>query len=190
MQELFSGQCRLELGVIPPQLIPAFETIMAAIPAKRALVDVYGKTHESPRYTQAYGRSYTYSGHDHAALPIPTWLQVIIDWATAVAGCRYNSALVNWYLDGNHYIAAHSDDERELVPGGSIFTCSFGEVRKFRLRPKDKSADPVDFEMPHGSYLIMLPPTQTYCTHEIVKVAGEKGRTLGTRVSITLREFK
>lgn len=189
MQELFEGRCRLLTGMIPQGLVPPREILMGCVPERPALVTLYGKTHESPRFTQAYGRSYTYSGQEHHALPVPDWLQVLMDWAAGVAGCAYNSALVNWYMDGNHYIAPHSDDERPLVPGGSVFTCSFGETRKFRLRPKDHSSKPVDYDPPHASYLVMLPPTQTHCTHEIVKVSGEKGKALGPRVSVTFRAF-
>lgn len=102
----------------------------------------------------------------------------------------FNMALVNWYLNGEDYIAAHSDDERQLVPGEPIACFSFGATRKFHLRPKDgmvarKGAQKVDLMVEDGSLLIMGGECQRTHTHSIPVSKKVKD----SRISITLRKF-
>ena len=48
---------------------------------------------------------------------------------------NFNGILVNHYCDGNQYIGAHSDDEKELGTNG-VVSISYGSERKFRIREK------------------------------------------------------
>ena len=50
-------------------------------------------------------------------------------------GTNYNGILINKYIDGNDYIGAHGDDEKNL-DAGDVIAISYGAVRKFRIRDK------------------------------------------------------
>jgi alkylated DNA repair dioxygenase AlkB len=189
-EEYFDGRCVISRCLVPDNVLPQVSDIMEACPGIPYKVTVHGKTFDSPRFTQAYGHDYNYSGQDHPAHPIPAWLEPTMEWARGVHGVPFNSALINWYMNGHHYIAPHSDKEGPLAPESPIATISLGQIRKFRLRLKgNKEIEPLDINLPSTSCLVMHHPTQTHCTHEIVKVSGEKGAALGPRVSITLRVF-
>jgi alkylated DNA repair dioxygenase AlkB len=47
----------------------------------------------------------------------------------------FNGILINKYNDGNDYISAHSDDEKNLDIVG-VVAISFGAIRTFRIRDK------------------------------------------------------
>lgn len=178
-------------------------------PTERSIIRVYGKSHEMRRWNQSYGRSYAFSGQVAQAAPeTPELVQRCIDLVnaretkedskeeeeTTMTKKRartekpvYNMALVNWYRDGNDVIRAHSDDERELVPGEPIACFSFGATRKFHLRPKKTTQGGIsaDLLLEDGSLVIMGGDCQRTHTHSI----PEAKRVRETRVSVTVRKF-
>ena len=89
-----------------------------------------------PRWQQAYGRDYAYSGNVNRALPIPAILEPLLDWARTVCDARLNGLLLNWYdAERAHRIGAHRDSIVGLVEGSPIVTISLGATRIFRLWP-------------------------------------------------------
>lgn len=180
-------------GRIPPNVCPDFDTLLCQKPEALGSVVIFGKPVATPRYTAHYLRPYTYTGAVHDAEPLPDELKPILDWANetfaAVGKKLYNQALVNYYMDGNHYIGKHSDDERQMARGSSVFSASFGQSRIFRIRNKKTRKIVQDIEMSHGTYIVMCGDMQKEFTHEVPKVMGEKGKKMKTRINVTFRSF-
>ena len=97
-------------------------------------VKIHGKEVLTPRWQQAYGANYRYTGSLQNALPIPMELTPFQKWSQDHIDLRLNGLLLNWY-DGaqKHYIGAHRDDGRDLVDGSPIVTISIGEERYLRM---------------------------------------------------------
>ena len=72
-----------------------------------------------------------------------------------------------------------------MVVGAPIVTISFGETRRFRLRPPKGQSGLLDFEAADGAVFVMPYDTNLAWTHEVPKEAKRRGR----RISITLRAF-
>jgi alkylated DNA repair dioxygenase AlkB len=139
-----------------------------------------------PRWQQAYGRDYRYSGNVNRALPIPELLQPFLAWARAAIDARLNGLLVNWYDAAlAHRIGAHRDSIAGLVEGAPIVTVSIGAGRAFRLWPA-KGKGFVDFEAVHGSVFVLPWETNRTVKHGVPHRAGDSGR----RISVTARAFQ
>jgi alkylated DNA repair dioxygenase AlkB len=137
-----------------------------------------------PRWQQAYGRDYRYSGGVNRALPIPPLLEPYLAWAREQLDARLNGLLLNWYdADLRHYIGPHRDSVAGLVEGAPIVTISLGAPRWFRLRPKGGAL--VDLRATDGAVFILPWETNLNVKHEVPHRAGDVGR----RISITLRAF-
>lgn len=118
-------------------------------PAERSVIKIAGKLVTVPRYDQAYGRAYTFSGANHEARELPPLLQPYMDFANQCCatmlkrdyeGRLFNMCFVNWYEDGHHYIGWHSDDERQLYKNKYgetlVFSISLGQQRRFLMKPR------------------------------------------------------
>jgi alkylated DNA repair dioxygenase AlkB len=131
------------------------------------------------------GCSYTYSGvKKHPKAWTPELLQIKAE-IEKLAGCIFNSCLLNLYHNGEEGMGWHSDDEKELDPKAPIVSVSFGASRKFAFKHKiDKTKAVIILE--NGSVLIMHPPTQEYWSHSLVttKLATP------ARINLTFRSIK
>src|SRR5215831_20872994 len=132
------GQHGVWMGRLPPGLCwcsAQFDAFWAFHPEKFHEVRMFGRRVVVPRWSEAYGQDYWYSGTLHRAVPIPHSLAPLLAWSKIEVDERLNGVLVNWY-DGSlgHRIGPHRDAEKELVVGAPIITISFGETRTFRLR--------------------------------------------------------
>jgi alkylated DNA repair dioxygenase AlkB len=192
-RRLVRGEAWLDACRLPEELLSVpFMNLWRLHPPEKGRVFVHGEK-ETPRWQQSYGADYWFSGLMHKAAPVPALLQPFVNWTNALGYGAFQQVLVNWYQDGHHYIGAHSDDERQLVPQSPIVTISLGQTRKFRLRPKRRVDDEdafTDLLVHNGDVLVMGGTFQKDLTHEIVKVSGKKGAALGARISITLRQFR
>lgn len=178
---------RLFVGKLPPDLRAThdqFETLWAMHPAAYHQILMHGKMVATPRWQQAYGKDYHYTGQVNNALPIPPLLQPLLAWCQSLDK-RLNGLLLNWY-DGarGHYIGKHRDSTRHLEPNSPIVTISLGDSRTFRLQPY-KGTDWQDFEAADGVVFVMPSATNQAWTHEITK----SKRCLGRRISVTARAF-
>ncbi|VVU94347.1 2OG-Fe(II) oxygenase superfamily [seawater metagenome] len=164
-----------------------FEILWNLHPEEKGKVKIMGKQLETPRWQQAYGISYSFSGTVNNALPIPPMIQKFIDWANLKEDSDdiFNMALVNWYLNGDHYIGHHSDDERQLIKESSIYCFSFGADRDFILKNKTTKEN-TKICLNDNSLIIMGGKCQKTHTHSIPKRKKINDR----RISITLRKFK
>lgn len=179
-----------------------FDELWALHPAQYGQVKLYGKTLDTPRWQQAYGQPYRFSGMDHAALPMPAQVQPLLDYANSLSqytskehgGGPFNMALLNWYEDGAHHIGYHRDDESTMrkTPQGEtlVFSLSFGAQRPLSLRPYNNGpGKALKLEQPNNSALVMGGLCQRTHQHAILKVSGKKAQQMGKRINVTFRQF-
>jgi hypothetical protein len=77
---------------------------------------MHGRPIKTPRWQQAYGADYHYTGRTNAALSVPAILEPLHHWARQAIDDRLNGLLLNWY-DGalGHYIGPHHDSTKKMV---------------------------------------------------------------------------
>jgi alkylated DNA repair dioxygenase AlkB len=175
-------------GKLPPELMQSpegFDALWAIHPDGFHEISMYGRSVKTPRWQQAYGEDYAYTGRVNRALPVPPSLAPLLAWSQATFDARLNGLLLNWYdaADG-HYIGKHRDSTQNMVEGAPIITVSYGAARTFRLRPWRRTGV-VDFETFDGSVFAMPYDTNRAFTHEVLHTASSVGR----RISVTLRAF-
>jgi alkylated DNA repair dioxygenase AlkB len=163
-----------------------FEKVWRLHPKEHAVIRMLGRPVKIPRWQQAYGVDYHFSGEVNKALPVPSLLAPLITWSKEAIDNRLNGLLLNWY-DGSlgHYIGRHRDSVTNMVTGAPIVTISFGEERIFRLRQWGvrNQVPPIDFHLTNGSAVVMPYETNRAFTHEVPALRKWQGR----RVSVTLR---
>nr|WP_314862586.1 alpha-ketoglutarate-dependent dioxygenase AlkB [uncultured Undibacterium sp.] len=146
-----------------------FECLMKTIAWENDQAFIYGKLILTKRKVAWYGDKefeYTYSNRTKCALP---WTAELIALKTIVeerTGERFNSCLLNLYLDGTEGMAWHSDAEKDLKKNGAIGSLSFGAERKFAFKHKE-SKDIVSLVLAHGSLLVMKGTTQSHWLHRL-----------------------
>jgi alkylated DNA repair dioxygenase AlkB len=99
-----------------------------------------------------------------------------------LTGVSFNSCLLNLYHDGEEGMAWHSDDEKELAPGGAIASLSFGAERRFLFRHRG-TKETVELSLAPGSLLVMRGATQDRWLHSLPKMK----RVRRPRVNLTFR---
>lgn len=182
--------CEFFAGDLPTQLVwdaELFNHIWTMHPADKPRIHLHGRRVEIPRWQQAYGRDYHFSGQNSPALPIPEVLQPLHEWARSEIDERLNGLLLNWYDGPGHYIGPHRDSRKNMIPGAPIVTVSFGETRVFRLsRVLDNQKRIVDFPASNGSIFVMPYATNLVWKHGVPKST----RYVGRRISVTVRAFE
>ncbi len=131
---------------------------------------------KTPRWQQAYGADYHYTGRTNKALPVPPLLEPLIRWPQEIIDGRLHGMLLNWY-DGtlNHYIGKHRDSTKDMVQGAPIVTVSLGEEHIFRLRPW-KGSGKRDIAASRGTVFVMPFDTNLHWTHEVPHVSERLAR--------------
>ena len=179
---LYVGELPDELRLSPSQ----FEELWKLHPDEYHEIKMHGRLVKTPRWQQAYGADYHYTGRVNKALPLPEVLQPYLDWSRDAVDERLNGVLLNWYDgDKGHYIGKHRDSTKNMVQGCPIVTISLGQERVFRLRPWKKTGL-LDFPATDGRVFVMPYDTNLAWTHEVPKSATQVGR----RISITVRGFE
>lgn len=171
----------LLLGRVPESLAARdFDALWALHPDTFHLVRGNIPT---PRWSQAYGHDYRYSGSINRAAPLAQEFAPFLDWGQEAIDRRLNGMLVNWYdLDRGHYIGAHKDSPVGLLEDAPIVTISLGVARTFRLRRRSRR---VDVPVEHGTVVVLPASVNRRWDHQVPKAKGE-----GRRISITLRAFE
>jgi len=162
-----------------------FDQLWALRPTERSQIRLYGKTYDVPRRQRSYGRDYTFAGTSHPAASMPPPLQAFMRWSGTLELGTFDQLMVNWYADGNDCIAAHADDEPQLVVGAPIVTVSLGATRTFRVRDAATRKLVRDVPATHGKVLVMCGAFQQELKHEIPRTA----RVMAPRISLTFRQF-
>jgi alkylated DNA repair dioxygenase AlkB len=175
-------------GRLPEDLLvddARFGELWLLHPPEYHQIKIHGRLVATPRWQQAYGADYHYTGRVNEALSVPDNLRPFLTWAREHVHPRLNGILLNWYEGAlGHYIGAHRDSTVNMIDGAPIVTISFGEERVFRLRPW-KGRGHRDFRTFPGSVFVMPFETNLRWTHEVPKGAKYRNR----RISITLRAF-
>lgn len=186
--ELDDGH-RFFVGRLPAAMLPdaaAFEALWALHPDDYHVIQMHGRPVETPRWQQAYGADYHYTGRTNAALPIPAVLDPLHAWARHAVDERLNGLLLNWYdATLGHYIGSHRDSITNMVDGAPIVTVSLGEDRVFRLSQPRRKVH-VDFLARDGTVFVMPYDTNRAWYHAVPRRARYHGR----RISVTLRAFR
>lgn len=166
--------------------LDSFESLWALHPPDFHPIKMGGRWVQTPRWQQAYGADYRYTGHVNRGLPIPEALAPILTFVRTEIDARLNGLLLNWYdAERGHYIGPHRDTIRDLVRGAPIVTVSLGATRTFRLRRYQQKRERVDLTADDGSVLIIPFGANRRWTHEVPLFARDRGR----RISITVRAF-
>lgn len=195
-REKMSSYSWLDIGYLPENLLAAensYETLWNLHPDNHHEVIMYGKPVPIPRFQQAYLKDYSFSGSVSKVKKLPEEFIPYMSWANSLGYGEFNSFLVNWYQNGENYIGPHADNTSPLVEDSPIVTitlCAPGEYRKFRLRDIKTKKIVKDVLTPNGIVLIMGGKFQKEFKHEIVKLSGSAAEKVGSRISITLRQFK
>jgi alkylated DNA repair dioxygenase AlkB len=176
------------VGALPDALVPdaaGFAALWALHPEDFHEIVMHGRKVRTPRWQQAYGADYHYTGNTNRALPLTPVMDAWLAWAREQLDPRLNGLLLNWYegTEG-HYIGKHRDSDVNRVEGSPIVTLSFGEERGFRFRPW-RGQGFVDVPAVSGGLIVIPWETNRAFTHEVPAPRGARGR----RVSVTIRAF-
>lgn len=178
----------LHIGALPPALRPdaaAFEALWALHPADYHVISMHGREVATPRWQQAYGADYRYTGQVNRALPLTPAIRPFLSWAQTTIDPRLNGLLFNWYeAERGHYIGKHRDSRIGMIDGAPIVTISLGAERTFRMRPW-RGVGFVDFDARDCAVFVLPYAANLVFTHEVPHTARCRGR----RISITLRAF-
>lgn len=181
-----------------PGLFPSsteqFETVWNQHPQELKTIKLFGKDQVVPRYQQAYGRSYMYSGIvsdcvenspviDHFEKSLNEMFKQAQDFPAL------NMCLCNWY-EPHHYIGPHSDDTRQFHPLSPVCTISWGATRTFVMTPKskDRGHKTRKLLLNDGDVVIMGGKCQETHKHEILKKRASE--VIGRRINFSFRSFK
>src|SRR6476659_11443514 len=107
-------ECRLpdELRWDAPTFVAAWELH----PAIRPSILIHGRRVQVPRWQQAYGEDYRFSGLTSPAEPVPPLIAPLLAWTRQEVRPELNAILVNWYEGVEHYIGPHRDTTRRMLP--------------------------------------------------------------------------
>ena len=181
----------VDVGRLPDALVPdaaGFEALWTLHPDTFHVIKMHGKDVRTPRWQQAYGADYRYTGNTNRALAVPATLAPIHAWIRAAIDQRLDGLLLNWYdAEHGHYIGKHRDSTIDMIEGAPIVTISLGAERVFRIRRwKGDTAAMHDIPTGNGTVIVMPYRVNLGWTHEVPHSAKVRGR----RISITARAFE
>lgn len=153
-------------------------------------VRLFGKEHKVPRLQAAFGDvAYKYSGSTVTVKPwseAPEYLVLFKEITEERLGVKFNFALINQYVDGDHGVGWHQDNEPGIVKGSLIASYSLGEERRFLVRLKNKTPDRVTYQFPAGNDVLLVMAGSQFqfeCEHSVPKTKAK----IGKRFNITFR---
>lgn len=164
-----------------------FEDLCTSTQWKQEPITLFGREVMQPRLTAWYGdkgTEYRYSGLMNYPL---SWTEALLEikrQVEKISDCTFNSVLLNRYRHGQDSMGWHQDNEMELGDKPTIASVSLGAGRQFQMQHKfDKSLRRLNFELEHGSLLIMSGDTQRYWQHQVPKTKKD----IGQRINLTFR---
>ena len=187
-----------------------YQSLFDLHPTERGKVVMYDEEVQSSRWHKSYmytpmrnaihaKKSYMYSGKNLEVddLSLPNLFQPFLDFMNKTErNDQYNQVIVNWYLNGQDYIAAHSDCQIDMKPNAEISIITLCEkeehFRELRFTPKkingtenDAIYNHVKIATINGSIITMHGDTQIKFRHKIPKALDINT----SRISITCRKF-
>ena len=164
------------------------ETLLREIDWQQEEILMFGKKMPIPRLTAWYGDkglSYTYSGIEMQPTGWADCLAPLRERVEELAGCSFNSVLLNLYRSGEDGVSWHADDEPDLGTDPTIGSISLGAARKFQLRRIDNPAERRELVLHGGDVIVMSGPTQRFWHHQIPKTS----RAVDQRINLTFRRI-
>ena len=155
-----------------------FSRLRAGIPWREEEIVVFGERKRVPRLVAWHGdpgAAYVYSGVLHE----------VRARVEALSGHAFNAVLLNLYRNGADGMGWHADDEPELGRNPVVASVSLGAARRFRMRHRRRRDLTLQFELAHGSLLVMEGATQHHWVHAVPKTA----RVVGARINLTFRRI-
>lgn len=128
---------------------------------------------------------YRYSGQVWPPRPLSPSLRRIADVLERTCQAPFNSVLAALYPDGRAGVAWHDDDDFPSQADSPIATVSFGAPRRFKVRRKSDREVVAQFDLGHGSMIVMGGSMQRRYEHTVAKTS----RQVGTRVNLSYRVF-
>lgn len=153
---------------------------------KQEPIKIFGKEVMQPRLTAWYGdanKKYSYSGITMEPQQWTPALLKIKNKIEMVSGIHFNSALLNFYRDGQDSMGWHRDNEKALGVNPVIASVSFGASRTFQFRNFKEKRITKSIKLTHGSLLLMKGETQHLWQHQLPKTNTK----IGQRINITFR---
>ncbi len=145
---------------------------------KQEKIFIFGREVLQPRLSAWFGgegRPYRYSGLELAPREWSPKLFEIKTLIEKTSGREFNSALLNYYRDGQDSMGWHRDNEQELGPNPVIASLSLGQKRRFILRHYKEKTLKVPMELGEGELLIMEGESQRKWEHGVPKTARKLG---------------
>ncbi len=126
----------------------------------------------TPRYTTVFGCDEDPNSQNKRVFPIepiPQFLVPVLKAVEEYTGQHFNMIMCNLYLEANHSISYHSDDENFLGPNPCIASLTIGGSRDFYLREKADKKNIIKYELKHGDMIVMEGSTQHDWEHAVPK---------------------
>ena len=152
-----------------------FEEMVATGRFTQRTVEMYDRKVPEPRLTAGWTTDATSD-----ALPRP--LRDIAESLSERYGVAFDRIWVNLYRDGRDSVAWHGDRNRHSHRNPLVATVSLGARRRFLLRPVGGRTR-LELHPGHGDLVVM----GGACQHEWEHTVPKDSRTVGPRMSITLR---
>uniref|UniRef100_A0A7S2XDL9 Fe2OG dioxygenase domain-containing protein n=1 Tax=Lotharella oceanica TaxID=641309 RepID=A0A7S2XDL9_9EUKA len=172
-----------------------FKELWDSHPTEYNEIMMHGRMVKIPRWQEAFGQSYTFSGSTAVARrdvpgPVATCMARVNRLVTCFA---FKMALVNWYAP-QHYLGPHHDDARQLVEASPIVSITWGQTRTFRIKRNPKKecegSKNASLDLRNGDLLLMSWCLNKTHKHEVTKLAKGRQVAAGGRINVTLRAFK
>lgn len=164
-----------------------FDSLLNKLDLRQESIRLFGKTVLQPRLSRFYsdpGVSYVYSNQKFQGA---TWTDELMELNRRIhelTSRNFNSALVNYYRDGNDSMGLHADNEPELGLNPTIASMNFGASRKMVLR-KNGTKEKLEVILNDGDLLIMSGAIQHNWKHEIPK----QRKIAEARLNVTFRKI-
>jgi alkylated DNA repair dioxygenase AlkB len=152
-------------------------------------IRMYGKPIPLPRLEAIAAKkqlTYTYSGSVKLeAKALPPFLAELMREVERESKALFDLVIGNHYKTGSQYIGWHADKEPLMGDRPTIASISLGAERKFQLRRKGKGTQIFDYNLPHGSLLIM----NEGCQQEWIHQLPASNKVMSDRVNLTFRPW-
>ena len=165
-----------------------YDLLLSQTPWRQDKIKLFGKELPIPRLQAWYGdkgAAYHYSGMQLHPMSWTPELRTLKRRVENIATASFNSVLINLYRTGQDSNGWHADNEPELGKNPVIASLSLGATRRFKLRHNNDKGLVIDFELNHGSLLIMSGCTQTFWKHCVPKTK----MNISPRINLTFRKI-
>ena len=190
--KLKKGVLKIYHNFVNVDLLKKIEEELNKLDYTQYILKVRGHNYKSPRLNTFIGNieenktlSYKYSNSEFFAVQWNETFQKLSNEITNITKEPYNCILINYYRDGNDYIAYHKDDEKDLV--NEYIPClSIGCKRFFSLKDKyTKHEEKIDKYVFNNDLVIINKEINKNYYHLILK-----SKINDLRISLTFRYIK